>query len=238
MSRKKILLVDDVHLFLEQQKSFLAREDFELVLAHSGSEALQVAAEVMPDLVLMDLYMPGMDGDRCCAMMKSMSRLRDVPVIMITSGVDQEDFERCWQAGCDDIILKPINLHYFMAIIKKYLPVKERRAQRYVARLKVFYGPQQGTLLGDYSINVSTGGLFIETGNPLPVESRLAVSFSLPDDPTEIHCQGKVAWINHPEMLKNLALPAGMGIQFLDMSLDDMDQIRRFIKEKALLPKW
>jgi uncharacterized protein (TIGR02266 family) len=238
MRKKRLLLVDDVQLFLEQQKSFLAREDFELTFARSGSEAVRLAAEIVPDLILMDLYMPDIDGDRCCRTLKSMAELNEVPVIMITSGVHREDFERCWQAGCDDIILKPINLHYFLAIIKKYLPVKERTVQRYVARLQVFYGQDQETLLDDYSINVSTGGLFIETFSPLPEGSRLGVSFSLPNDEADVRCQGKVAWINHPEMLKNPSLPAGMGIQFLDLSLDDMGRIRQFIKEKALLPMW
>lgn len=238
MNRRKILMVDDVQLFLDQQRSFLAREDFEVLVARSAAEALEIAARELPDMILMDLYMPDMDGDKCCRQMKSMPALTDVPTIMVTSGVSEEDFERCWEAGCDDIILKPINFHYFLAIIKKYLPVKERKARRYVARLKVHYGPNQEQLLDDYSINVSTGGLFIETANPLQVATKLTLGFSLPDREGEIRCQGRVAWVNHPDMMKNHSLPAGMGIQFVDLSLDDMNDIRQFIKSRALLPMW
>jgi len=66
MNRKKILLADDVRLFLEQEMGFLEREDFQVLMAHNGMEALKIVQEEMPDIVFMDLYMPGMDGDRCC----------------------------------------------------------------------------------------------------------------------------------------------------------------------------
>lgn len=237
-TKRKILLVDDVQLFLEQQKTFFDRGEFELLFARSGKEALQVALEKKPDLVFMDLYMPEMDGDECCRIMKENNSLRNVPVIMITSGLGQEDFEQCWQAGCDDIIVKPINQHYFNAIVKKYLPVTERKSPRFIARLRVEYGPDQESLLDDYSVNLSTGGLFLETVKLLPEESRLTLSFTIPRKEVNIRCLGRVAWVNHPEFIKNKALPAGMGIQFVDLSLQDMHAIRDYIKNGALLPSW
>jgi uncharacterized protein (TIGR02266 family) len=238
MTRKKILLVDDVQLFLDQQKTFFNRDDFELIFARSGKEALEVAQKTRPDLIFMDLYMPEMDGDECCRIIKKSEPLRDVPVIMVTSGLGQEDFEQCWQAGCDDVIVKPINQHYFNAIVKKYLPVTERKSTRFIARLRVEYGPDQESLLDDYSVNMSTGGLFLETANPLPAESLLTLSFTLPRKGVNICCSGRVAWVNHPEFIKNKALPAGMGIQFIDLSLNDLYAIRDYIRSGALLPSW
>lgn len=238
VTKRKVLLVDDVQLFLDQQKTFFEREEFELLFARSGKEALRVAQEAKPDLIFMDLYMPEMDGDECCQIMKKNDSLRHIPVIMVTSGVGQEDFEQCWQAGCDDIIVKPINQHYFNAIVKKYLPVTERKSARFIARLRVEYGPDQESLLDDYSVNVSMGGLFLETVKPLPEESRLTLSFTLPRKEVKIRCSGRVAWVNHPEYIKNMALPAGMGIQFVDLSLKDMHAIRDYIKNGALLPSW
>jgi len=128
MQKRKVLLVDDVQLFLEQEKTFFNREIFDLLVARSGIEALKIVKEEKPELVFMDLYMPDMDGDRCCHMIKSDRELRGIPVIMVTTGVDEDDFERCWQAGCDDIITKPIHRHYFLAIIRKYIPLPERKA--------------------------------------------------------------------------------------------------------------
>ena len=238
MIRKKVLLVDDVQLFLEQEKTFFNRDDFELLLARSGIEAVKVVKQERPELVFMDLYMPDMDGDRCCHMLKSDPDVREIPVIMVTAGVDEEDFERCWQAGCDDIITKPINRHFFMAIIRKYFPVPERKAPRFIAKLRVLYGQDPQKLLTDYSANVSTGGLFIETLNLLAVGTALTIEFILPVHEKKISCRGKVAWLNQPELIKNPNLPVGMGLQFLDISFDDMNAIREFIKKEALLPSW
>ena len=238
MQKRKVLLVDDVQLFLEQEKTFFNREIFDLLVARSGIEALKIVREEKPELVFMDLYMPDMDGDRCCHMIKSDKELRDIPVIMVTTGVDEDDFERCWQAGCDDIITKPIHRHYFLAIIRKYIPLPERKAPRYTARLRVHYGPNPQQLLADYTVNVSTGGIFIETLNLLPLGTELTIEFILPEPETTISTQGKVAWVNHPELIKNPNLPVGMGLQFLTISFDDMNAIREYIKKEALVPSW
>ena len=238
MEKKKILLVDDVHLFLEQEKTFFHRGQFELLLADNGNEALRIIREERPDLIFMDLYMPDMDGDKCCHIIKSDEELRKIPVIMVTKGVNEEDFERSWQSGCDDIIVKPINRHYFLAITKKYLNIRFRTTPRFIARLRISYGENPDKPFTDYSINLSTGGVFIETADYLPVDTRLNIEFLLSENERTISCKGRVAWVNHPELPVNPNLPAGMGLQFLDISLDDMNSVRQLIKNEALMPFW
>jgi uncharacterized protein (TIGR02266 family) len=238
LENKKILLVDDVHFFLEQEKTFFHRGQFELLLANSGKEALKIIREERPDLVFMDLYMPDMDGDICCHMIKSDEELRQIPVIMVTKGVNEEDFERSWQSGCDDIVVTPINRHYFLAITKKYLNIRFRATPRFIARLRISYSENPEKLLTDFSINLSTGGVFIETADYLPVDTILNIEFILPENKRTIGCKGRVAWVNHPELLTNPNLPTGMGLQFLDISLDDMNAVRHYIKNEALMPFW
>ena len=237
MEKRKILLVDDVNLFLEQEKSFLNNEEFRLLSAHNGVEALKTAMEEHPELVFMDLNMPVMDGDKCCVTMKADKHLNEIPVVMVIQGGNEEDFERCWRAGCDDIIAKPLNRNFFLAVTKRYLKMQYRKSPRYMARLCISYS-RGSKVLTDYSVNMSTGGVFLETDNLLPVDSLLTVEFTLRDNPTAIKCTGRVAWLNHPEALKNQNLPVGMGLQFVGLSLDDMNTIRQFIKEQALLPAW
>lgn len=238
MNKKTILLVDDVLFFLEQEKTFFNRSDFELLIARSGVEALEIIRRERPDLVFMDLYMPEMNGDRCCHIIKTDDDLKVTPVIMVTSGSDDGAFELCWEAGCDDIITKPINRLYLLAITKKYLPFMERKVPRYTARILIRYGIDDNTVLTDYSVNVSTGGVFIETLNFLPHGTLIGVEFILPDRQKSIRCRGKVAWINHPEMIKNPNLPVGMGLQFLNISFDDMQTIRQYIKDESLVAVW
>ncbi|HJV33929.1 TIGR02266 family protein [Geomonas sp.] len=239
MTTKRILLVDDVQLFLEQQASFLDRKEFELIYARSGVEALKIAHEARPELILMDFYLPDMNGDRCCRVIKESLELRGTPLVMVTAGVDEQDFEKSWAAGCDDIIVKPINGHYFRAVVRKYLPVTERQEPRYVARLHVRYRQrEQDLVLDDYSINLSTGGLFLETVRVLEVGTALKLSFQLPEREQMVVCHGRIAWLNHPDMIRVQSLPPGMGIQFLDLSMEGLEAIREFIKNGALLPYW
>jgi uncharacterized protein (TIGR02266 family) len=240
MNNKKILLVDDVRLFLEQEKGFFDRDEFRILMANNGQEALEAVKKEQPDIIFMDLYMPGMDGDSCCYLIKSDEKLRHIPVIMVTQGVSDEDFERCWQAGCDDIIAKPINRFFFLAIVKRYLNITFRKSPRAVAHLHVqcksCTDPEK--FLSNYTVNLSTGGVFIVSPDLLPVDSQLNIEFVLPDNGKTIKCSARVAWINHPESLTNKTLPVGMGLQFLGLSLDDMDSVRQFIKNQTLLPEW
>jgi uncharacterized protein (TIGR02266 family) len=238
MDKRKILLVSDVQLFHEQEKTFFNTVDFTLLKAYSGAGALEIVRNERPDLVFMDISLPDISGDKCCYAIKSDEGLGEIPVIMITDGVNAEDFERCLQAGCDDIIIKPIDSHYLLAIAHKLLNIRHRKTPRFVAHLRVQYGTDQGSIRTDYSINLSTGGLFVETGNFLTVDTPLTIEFILPKKDKTIVTEGRVAWINHPELKIKPNLPVGIGLQFLGTSLDDMDAISQFIKNEPLMPFW
>jgi uncharacterized protein (TIGR02266 family) len=240
MNKKIILLVDDVHFFLEQEKTFFNRGEFDFLLARSGKEALQLVREKKPDLVFMDLYMPEMDGDTCCYTIKNDAELKHIPVIMVTQGTNEDDFERCWQAGCDDIIVKPINKIYFVAVTRRFLHIVVRKNPRFAVRLRIQYQPESTPqkLLTNYSVNLSTGGVFIETTELLNVGTPLNVEFILPGNGATIRCVGRVAWVNHPELLQNQNLPGGMGIQFQTLTFEEMNAIRQFIKKEGLVPSW
>jgi uncharacterized protein (TIGR02266 family) len=105
-------------------------------------------------------------------------------------------------------------------------------------RLAIYYGVDQQELMTDYTVNVSTGGVFIEADNILPVDTSLEIKFKLPDNDIVISCNARVAWTNEPGQLKKDSLPPGMGIQFLDLSLDNLQAIRNFLKEGDLKPVW
>jgi uncharacterized protein (TIGR02266 family) len=237
-ARKRILLADDVELFLKLESTFFNRNEFDLMTARSGHEALRIVQNAEPELVFMDLYMPDMDGDECCRQIKGSERLRHITVIMVTHGGRESDLVRCRQAGCDGIVFKPINRRDFLDTVQKFLPVEERLTPRYEARLRVQYGENSQQLLTDYSINLSTGGLFIETENPLPVDTPLTVDFILPVNNRQIRCAARVAWVNHPELLRKTDLPSGMGLQFLDITMDAMNAIREYIRSEKLTPFW
>lgn len=86
VTRKKILLADDVELFLELEKTFFRRESFELLIARTGQQAWDLTQAETPDLVFMDLFMPGMDGDAACRLIKQQPQTASIPVVMVTQG--------------------------------------------------------------------------------------------------------------------------------------------------------
>jgi len=240
MTKKTILLVDDTRLFIEQEMCLINRDNIEVLVAHNGVEALKTIAEKRPDIVFMDLYIPGMDGDRCCHTIKSDKNLCHIPIIMIVEGVNQEEFERCRQAGCDDIIVKPIKHLFFTAQIKRHLNIQLEKTTRFIAPLCIQYycDDDPDKVLSSYSVNLSTGGMFIGPKELLPIDSPLNIEFILPEDGRIIKCSGRVSWLNHPESIINQDLPTGMGLQFMNLSMDDMDSLRKFIKNQVLTEDW
>ncbi len=105
-------------------------------------------------------------------------------------------------------------------------------------RFAVYYGEGQEKAMSDYSVNLSFGGIFIESENVLPADTTLFVEFKLPVNNRRIRCKSLVAWTNELENPKSPALPAGMGLQFTDLSLDDVHVIRKYIDEAGLRPTW
>ena len=237
---KKILLVDDIDLFIEIQRSALEKlEGVEILMAHNGIDAIRIVDSEHPDLVFLDFFMGGMNGDECCRIIKEKCSTLNIPIVMVTTGGQEDDFQNCWDAGCDDIILKPINSSLLIAMARKYLKIDTRSNKRYnVANLKIRYGTDMQTDLTDYCVNLSLGGLFLATTNVLPVDTQLAVEFILPKQTTPVACQAKVVWINGPIVQANQNLPTGMGLRFLDLTLDDLYAIREYLSAGRLIPVW
>lgn len=238
MAKKKILLVDDLNFFLKLERSFLKAYDFELVVAQCGLDALTLIKKEKPDLVFLDLYMPDLDGDKCCRIIKSDQFGKNIPVVMVTNGSNASDFERCWQAGCDEIISKPINRHFLSAVIHKMLGAECDKTHNATRLCIHYYAADQRSLLTDYSIDLSDGTLFIETENTLSLDTALDLRFIPMDLNPSIECQGAVAWINHPDCMKNQRLPVGMAIHLVNISPADLQSIRSFTREGMLVPFW
>jgi uncharacterized protein (TIGR02266 family) len=233
VGRIKVLLVDDVELFLELEKTFFRHGEYTVLTARTGQAALDSVRSERPQAVFLDLYLPDLNGDDICRQIKQDPDLGHIPVIMVTQSGRELDLERCRQAGCDEILLKPVNRHQFLEAARRLIHVTERHSPR----VRVALGVQlraDGLVLDNPLVNLSTGGMFVETDLLQPVNTLLQVQLVLDDDAEPVRCQGRVAWVNHPEWVKKEQLPIGMGVQFQALSLADLDRIRHFIKQLAL----
>ena len=103
---------------------------------------------------------------------------------------------------------------------------ERRNDRRYHARMAVYYGLYENMLLTDYCINISTGGMFLESSTILTMGTELIVKFKLPESDSIIIANARVAWTNDPNAIKKESLPPGMGLQFLDLSLENLRVIR------------
>lgn len=110
MPRKpKVLLVDDVRAIIEQEKELLAGMGLEFTSAEHGTEALKAITQQKPDIVLLDLMLPGMNGDTICKFVKGRPDLAGTFVIIVTARDDEKELQRCFASGCDAYVTKPID---------------------------------------------------------------------------------------------------------------------------------
>ena len=235
---KKILLADDIELFLELERNFLQRDDLDLLIAKDGRKALEMIKQHAPQIAFLGMQMPGMSGEECCRIIKEDSSLRSTTVAMIVASGQPDQVERCRDAGCDEILFKPINHDEFLAILHRSLDLEVRTGIRIKAQMRVYYGPAPQKILSEFSVDLSTGGLYVKTDFPLPLDENLTLRFTLPDQKGMVTCKARVAWVNPKKNPRKPELPPGMGIQFVELSLEDMKSIRRFLEHNELEPSW
>lgn len=121
----RILVVDDVQANLRLLEAKLTAEYYEVVLASNGPDALEAAGRMVPDVVLLDVMMPGMDGYEVCRRLKGQEATAHLPVIMITALVDQAERVRGLEAGADDFLSKPVDDATMFARLRALLRTKQ-----------------------------------------------------------------------------------------------------------------
>ena len=117
----KILLVEDNEMNRDMLSRRLTRNGFEVVVAIDGAQAVAMAAAESPDLILMDMSLPVMDGLEATRQVKAAVATRSIPVIALTANALVEDRERALAAGCDDFDTKPVELPRLLEKIKNRL---------------------------------------------------------------------------------------------------------------------
>ncbi len=121
---KRILVVDDNEDSRELVKKTLKKHDYEIIEAVDGEEAIAKAIAYRPDLILMDISIPKIDGYEATRRLKERADFKDIPIIAFTAHAMRGDQEKALQAGCDGYISKPINVRELPNQIRIYLKDK------------------------------------------------------------------------------------------------------------------
>ncbi len=117
----KLLYVEDNEDNIYMLSKRLHREGFEVVIARTGSEGVQLAHSEQPDLIIMDLVLPEMDGFEATRKLKLSKDTSDIPIIALSASVFPEDKHRAIDAGCDDFEIKPVNFPKLVQKINLFL---------------------------------------------------------------------------------------------------------------------
>lgn len=118
---KKILLIDDEPIIVKLVSSRLQANGYDVITASNGQEGLQKARTEQPDLIILDVMLPKMDGYRVCRLLKYDDKYRRIPIIMFSARVQTEDQEKGMMAGADAYLTKPFNPQTLLGKIEELL---------------------------------------------------------------------------------------------------------------------
>ena len=118
----KVLIVDDEEEAVEVLERYLTKLDYEVLSACDGQEGLRLAKQETPDLILLDLMLPKMDGYKVCALLKSDLRYKEIPIIICSGRASEQDKDLVKDVGGDAYLVKPIDLDILIQEIEKLLP--------------------------------------------------------------------------------------------------------------------
>ena len=121
LSDCRVLLVDDAKVNLDILVEGL-KSDHKLSLARNGETALQIAARTPPDLVLLDIVMPGLDGYEVCRRMRQMPETAEVPIMFLSSLEEVKNKTLGFEAGANDYLAKPLDVEKLLSLIRVWMP--------------------------------------------------------------------------------------------------------------------
>jgi two-component system phosphate regulon response regulator PhoB len=126
MAREKILVVEDEEDILELIRYNLSKDGYQVFTVTSGEEAVETARRIIPDLILLDIMLPGMDGLETCRMIKREPITEKIPIVMLTAKGEESDIVTGLELGADDYMTKPFSPKVVIARIRNLLRRKGR----------------------------------------------------------------------------------------------------------------
>jgi class 3 adenylate cyclase len=137
----RILIVEDAPANIQALSAILKAQGYQISVATNGRQALEVIGKVRPDLVLMDVMMPEMDGYEACRQIKASPLWRDLPIIFLTARTETADIVRGFELGAVDYVAKPFNAHELIARVRTHLTIDRLNKENTRLLLNVLPAP-------------------------------------------------------------------------------------------------
>jgi DNA-binding response OmpR family regulator len=190
---KKVLIVDDTPGGLAFLRDSVAQAHFTVFEASSGRQALEIHRRESVDVIIMDLQMPGMDGEQVTRTIRADRTLRDVSILLVSEGTRPGLRERCLGAGANDFLPKPFKNTDLIARVSPLLNIAARKHTALLAHVEVAdNGPAIEPFVARV-VNLSTSGLLLEATAPLSEGRLVCAKFFVPGTAAQISATGKVA---------------------------------------------
>ena len=215
--KKRVLIVDDEPMNIKLLEAMLPSSQYEVSRAHEASKGLEQALQTLPDLILLDVMMPGMNGYEVTRKLKSDPTTKEVPVILVTALAEEDDKIKGMQAGADDFINKPVQKVELLARVRSLIQLKELREQYHARRQTLGrFMESSGRPMEEAETSPQQAVLVVEDD---PQDSKL-IRHSLQNLPTLIELVGSgeeaLARVEHQDIdliLLDILLPGRDGFE-------------------------
>lgn len=220
-----VLVVDDVPANVKLLEAKLTNEYYDVVTAKDGYECLEVTKAKKPDLILLDVMMPGMDGFQVCRKLKEDPEVSHIPVVMVTALSEPSDRVQGLEAGADDFITKPINDTSLFARVRSLVRIKTLIDE---LRLRDKSGAQMGMNASDFSLNLDVSGAKLMLIDDDMVQSR-RLTERLSASTYQV-----AGFTDHKQALDHARTSPDFDLIIISTQLSDIDGIRLATQFKAI----
>ena len=229
---RKVIIADDNQTFLMYMGILLKRLGFTVLPAENGLEVLKLLKFCDPDVIILDVWLAGMDGTAILRYIKENRMTSKIPVIMVSSDSSVSVMKKCKSLGCAGYLKKPVKVEKLHDILETCVFSEIRKKRKY---LRVPLNKKVVVILNGiehelYTETLSERGVFIRKRDPFPIGSKVELLLPL-EDREPLRLKGEVI---HVKGLfgEVLMVPPGMGIEFKKISKTHTKMLRNFIKRQ------
>jgi CheY-like chemotaxis protein len=227
--KKRILLVDDNKTTVMYVSLLLKRMGFEIIPAENGMEALKLLSVSEPDLIMLDLAMPVLDGLETLKRIRMDYTMQSLPVVVVTIDPTQAKVDECMKMGCSGILAKPVRLDELHEILQDciFAPMGIKRKHlrsHYDGKVQIRVGDRTEQLQGE---TLSEGGVYLRKVEPYPAGTEMDIVLPL-DQNRLLRTRGTVIYAK--DRFGDLFKAAlGMAVEFHGLSDDDAQHLKNHI---------
>ncbi|HPR64188.1 MAG TPA: response regulator [Thermoanaerobaculia bacterium] len=233
--KPSVIIADDSEAFLMYLSLVLNRMGFDIIPVENGYEAIKLGRILSPDIIMMDIMMPEMDGITALRNLKSDSQLRHIPVIMITVVSDTEKVEECMRIGASGYVTKPIKLSRLHETVNQTIPYthfQKRKFIRATINQKILV---ESSLFGSkeyFAETLSEMGIYFRTNEAYKVGEPVKLTFTLKNQ-TEISLSGSIIYRKglYGDVFKR---SPGVAVKFKEPSVYERMLLKEYIAEKLI----